>query len=64
MFFAARTKAAPCGSAALGNPRSIAGMRAAYAIDFNDADPLAALEVGERPEPEPLEQGAEVKGKK
>jgi NADPH:quinone reductase-like Zn-dependent oxidoreductase len=28
-------------------------MRAAYAIDFNDADPLAALEVGERPEPEP-----------
>jgi NADPH:quinone reductase-like Zn-dependent oxidoreductase len=27
-------------------------MRAAYAKAFNDADPLAALEVGDRPEPE------------
>jgi NADPH:quinone reductase-like Zn-dependent oxidoreductase len=27
-------------------------MRAAYAVDFNDTDPLAALEVGDRPEPE------------
>jgi NADPH:quinone reductase-like Zn-dependent oxidoreductase len=27
-------------------------MRAAYAVDFNDENPLAALEVGERPEPE------------
>jgi NADPH:quinone reductase-like Zn-dependent oxidoreductase len=27
-------------------------MRAAYAVEFNDSDPLAALEVGERPEPE------------
>jgi NADPH:quinone reductase-like Zn-dependent oxidoreductase len=28
-------------------------MRAAYAVRFDDADPLAALEVGERPEPVP-----------
>jgi NADPH:quinone reductase-like Zn-dependent oxidoreductase len=27
-------------------------MRAAYAVDFNDEDPLTALEVGERPDPE------------
>jgi NADPH:quinone reductase-like Zn-dependent oxidoreductase len=29
-------------------------MRAAYAVAFDEKDPLAALEVGERPEPEPL----------
>jgi NADPH:quinone reductase-like Zn-dependent oxidoreductase len=29
-------------------------MRAAYAVGFDEKDPLAALEVGERPEPEPL----------
>jgi NADPH:quinone reductase-like Zn-dependent oxidoreductase len=29
-------------------------MRAAYAVDLNDENPLAALEVGERPEPTPL----------
>jgi NADPH:quinone reductase-like Zn-dependent oxidoreductase len=29
-------------------------MRAAYAVTFDENDPLAALEVGERPEPEPL----------
>jgi NADPH:quinone reductase-like Zn-dependent oxidoreductase len=28
-------------------------MRAAYAVTTNDTDPLAALEVGDRPEPEP-----------
>jgi NADPH:quinone reductase-like Zn-dependent oxidoreductase len=28
-------------------------MRAAYAVTFDENDPLAALEVGERPEPEP-----------
>ncbi len=27
-------------------------MRAAYAVAANDDDPLAALEVGERPEPD------------
>src|SRR5688572_26015219 len=29
-------------------------MRAAYAVSFDENDPLNALEVGERPEPEPL----------
>jgi NADPH:quinone reductase-like Zn-dependent oxidoreductase len=29
-------------------------VRAAFAVDANDKDPLAALEVGERPEPAPL----------
>jgi len=29
-------------------------MRAAYAVTFDENDPLAALEVGDRPEPEPL----------
>jgi NADPH:quinone reductase-like Zn-dependent oxidoreductase len=29
-------------------------MRAAYAVTFDEKDPLAALEVGDRPEPEPL----------
>jgi len=29
-------------------------MRAAYAVSFDEKDPLTALEVGERPEPEPL----------
>src|SRR5689334_15705450 len=32
-------------------------MRAAYAVSANDDDPLAALEVGERPEPEPPADG-------
>jgi NADPH:quinone reductase-like Zn-dependent oxidoreductase len=32
-------------------------MRAAYAVDLNDADPLAALEVGELPAPADLPEG-------
>jgi NADPH:quinone reductase-like Zn-dependent oxidoreductase len=31
-------------------------VRAAFAVAANDTDPLAALEVGERPEPEPLHE--------
>src|SRR5262245_30641384 len=34
-------------------PGRVPRMRAAYAVRFDDADPLAALEVGERPEPVP-----------